>query len=159
MHIPLTGTSEKKADMPEGLAQEGIVVGVDGSEHSNVAVRWAAHEAAMRSAPLNLVYIATTPLGGWGAWGLSGSPLPEDFGQRREEEGRQIIADTKRIAEYHGDALRAPRSPGRHYRLRSVCAMAFRTGLGIRAGKLKWSMNRSRASTATFSSAPGSSKR
>jgi nucleotide-binding universal stress UspA family protein len=53
----------------------------------------------MRSAPLNLVYIVATPLGGWGAWGLSSSPLPEDFGQRQEEEGRQIIADATRIAE------------------------------------------------------------
>ena len=85
--------------MSKGSAQEGIVVGVDGSEHSNAAVRWAAHEATMRSAPLNLVYIVTTPLGGWGAWGLSESRVPEDFGQRQEEEGRQIVADAKRIAE------------------------------------------------------------
>jgi nucleotide-binding universal stress UspA family protein len=39
------------------------VVGVDGSEHSNVAVRWAADEAALRNVPLRLVHIIPNPPG------------------------------------------------------------------------------------------------
>jgi nucleotide-binding universal stress UspA family protein len=30
----------------------GIVVGIDGSEHSRRALEWAAHEAALRRVPL-----------------------------------------------------------------------------------------------------------
>ena len=35
---------------------QGIVVGVDGSPSSRVAVRWAAREATMRNVPLTLVH-------------------------------------------------------------------------------------------------------
>jgi nucleotide-binding universal stress UspA family protein len=37
---------------------ERIVVGVDGSEHSKAALRWAAAEAAMRGAPLTALLVA-----------------------------------------------------------------------------------------------------
>ncbi len=40
----------------------GIVVGVDGSEHSLEALRWAAAEARLRHAPLRVVGAFTTPL-------------------------------------------------------------------------------------------------
>jgi nucleotide-binding universal stress UspA family protein len=52
----------------------------------------------MRSVPLDVVHIVTTPLAGWGAWGLPPAPLPEDFGQRQEEQGRQVVDDAKRLA-------------------------------------------------------------
>lgn len=38
----------------------GIVVGVDGSRGSTIAVRWAAHDAALREVPLTLVHAART---------------------------------------------------------------------------------------------------
>jgi nucleotide-binding universal stress UspA family protein len=37
----------------------GVVVGVDGSASSTMAVRWAAREATMRNVPLTLVHVAT----------------------------------------------------------------------------------------------------
>lgn len=40
----------------------GIVVGVDGSEHSLDALRWAAEEARLRGAPLHVVGTFTTPI-------------------------------------------------------------------------------------------------
>ena len=40
----------------------GIVVGVDGSEHSLDALRWAAAEAKLRSVPLRVVASFSTPL-------------------------------------------------------------------------------------------------
>ena len=45
----------------------GIVVGVDGSGNSNVAVRWAAREAAMRKAHLSLVHAIEMPNPLWNA--------------------------------------------------------------------------------------------
>lgn len=40
----------------------GIVVGVDGSENSLDALRWAAAEARLRGAPLRVVGTFTTPI-------------------------------------------------------------------------------------------------
>jgi nucleotide-binding universal stress UspA family protein len=45
----------------------GIVVGVDGSGDSNVAVRWAAREAAMQKARLTLVHAIAMPNALWSA--------------------------------------------------------------------------------------------
>jgi nucleotide-binding universal stress UspA family protein len=45
----------------------GIVVGVDGSGDSNVAVRWAAREAAMHEARLTLVHAIEMPNPLWSA--------------------------------------------------------------------------------------------
>jgi nucleotide-binding universal stress UspA family protein len=41
--------------MNNQVKRYGIVVGVDGSAPSNAAVRWAAHDAALRNIPLTLV--------------------------------------------------------------------------------------------------------
>ncbi|WP_205873235.1 universal stress protein [Mycobacterium camsae] len=38
----------------------GIVVGVDGSPGSDIAIQWAAHDAALRDVPLTLVHAART---------------------------------------------------------------------------------------------------
>jgi len=43
----------------------GIVVGVDGSGDADVAVRWAANEAALRKARLTLVQAVAMPSPGW----------------------------------------------------------------------------------------------
>ena len=40
----------------------GIVVGVDGSEHSLDALRWAGQEARLRGVPLRVVGTFTTPI-------------------------------------------------------------------------------------------------
>jgi nucleotide-binding universal stress UspA family protein len=43
----------------------GVVVGVDGSGYSDVAVRWAAREAVLRQTPLTLVQAIVMPKPGW----------------------------------------------------------------------------------------------
>ena len=42
----------------------GIIVGVDGSEHSLDALRWAADEAKLRNQPLTVLGTFTTPIQG-----------------------------------------------------------------------------------------------
>lgn len=84
--------------MSSGSADRGILVGVDGSDGSDAAVRWAAREAGLRNVALSVVHVLPTPLGGWGGWGITSTPLPEDFFQQLESEGRRIIADAIRVA-------------------------------------------------------------
>jgi nucleotide-binding universal stress UspA family protein len=64
----------------------GVVVGVDGSPASNVAVQWAARDAELRKVPLTLVHVLTatagTPLG---------TPLPPKWTRGQQERGQQVI--------------------------------------------------------------------
>ncbi|MFI1030046.1 universal stress protein [Streptomyces sp. NPDC020951] len=64
-----------------------IVVGVDGSEPSLRAVDWAADEAALRGAPLRLVY---APL--WERY--EGGSLAEDLGKPSEQVTAEDIVRT-----------------------------------------------------------------
>ena len=92
--------------MPDRLTRLGILVGVDGSACSRVALRWAADEAVMRNVPLTLVHVLNTPEGSWSSWGLSTSPLPADFDQKRKEQALQVMDDAvkaiKDAAEHSG---------------------------------------------------------
>ena len=42
-------------------AHDGILVGVDGSPPSKVAVDWAAREALLRNLPLTLIHVIPSP--------------------------------------------------------------------------------------------------
>ena len=46
-------------------AHPGIVVGVDGSPASKVAVQWAARDAELRTVPLTLVHVVRATAGTW----------------------------------------------------------------------------------------------
>ena len=75
-------------------AHPGIVVGVDGSPASKVAVQWAARDAELRNVPLTLVHVVRATAGTW----LETPSLPEWMrGQR--ERGRQVIDDALKIVE------------------------------------------------------------
>jgi nucleotide-binding universal stress UspA family protein len=75
---PETPASDSDADVRAGessgtpTARE-IVVGVDGSECAYRAVRWAAHEAARRDAPLRIIHAASY----LGRRGVAGARSPE----------------------------------------------------------------------------------
>ena len=89
---------EEGGAMPDRLAHRGILVAVDGSEHSKVAVRWAAGEAAMRNAVLTIVAVLPIPLEGWSDWVPMSTVQPADFGSWQDERGRQIIDDALSVA-------------------------------------------------------------
>jgi nucleotide-binding universal stress UspA family protein len=57
---------------------ERIVVGVDGSEGATMAVRWAAREAALRDAGLELVSSWEVPVTGVG-FGYGLAPVPDEM--------------------------------------------------------------------------------
>lgn len=51
-----------------------IIVGVDGSNHSQRALDWAVHEAALRQVPLSVISVYRNMVGYWGG----GVAFPED---------------------------------------------------------------------------------
>lgn len=73
----------------------GIVVGVDGSAASRVAVDWAARDAAMRRIPLTLAHVLPSAL--MQAW--IQAPLPAAFFEYEKEEAARVVADARKVAE------------------------------------------------------------
>ncbi|MGB0970414.1 MAG: universal stress protein [Mycobacterium sp.] len=73
----------------------GIVVGVDGSAPSRVAVDWAARDAALRGVPLTLVYV----LPGATVQSWIQVPLPSAFFEEEQETARGALADARGVAE------------------------------------------------------------
>ena len=79
--------------MPTPATHRGIVVGVDGSPASNVAVDWAARDAAMRKIPLTVVNVLYPPTAGH-------TPLVSTFyRQWLKDEGRKVLTDALRTVE------------------------------------------------------------
>ena len=76
-------------------AHDGIVVGVDGSPPSKVAVDWAAREALLRNLPLTLIHVIPSPT--VAMW--SEVPPPPDLAVQLETHGQEVLRDARRIAE------------------------------------------------------------
>lgn len=75
---PQVGTSGEPAAAPtseSAVAHGRIVVGVDGSQPSLEALRWAAHQASLTGANLEAVIAWELP----GAYGWAGLPVPDDY--------------------------------------------------------------------------------
>lgn len=81
--------------MSTSAAPKGIVVAVDGSAESRVAVDWAARDAAMRRVPLTLAHVL--PGAAMQSW--IQAPLPMAYLEDEREEARQILADARAVAE------------------------------------------------------------
>jgi Universal stress protein family len=75
----------------------GIVVGVDGSPASKVAVDWAARDAVMRNVPLTVVSVLDPSV----ATTIRGipMPMPPEFTQWQQDEGRTILNDALKTVE------------------------------------------------------------
>lgn len=89
--------------MSTQAAPHGIVVAVDGSAPSRVAVDWAARNAAMRRVPLTLAHVL--PGAAMQSW--IQAPLPPAYLEDEREEARRILADARSVAEaaIAGDAV------------------------------------------------------
>jgi nucleotide-binding universal stress UspA family protein len=75
-------------------AHPGIVVGVDGSPASTVAVQWAARDAELRKVPLTLVHVVRATAGTW-----LETPLLPEWMRGQRERGRQVIDDALKIVD------------------------------------------------------------
>jgi nucleotide-binding universal stress UspA family protein len=71
----------------------GTLVGVDGSAAALAAVRWAAHDAALRNLPLTLVHAVDPPIPRW-----LQLPTPAGFGQWQEQRAGEFIESAIKVA-------------------------------------------------------------
>ena len=65
----------------------GIIVGIDGSDHSRRALKWAIREAAVRHAPLTVLTVQATLIGYWG------SPVLYPGDEDLAEQGRKVAQE------------------------------------------------------------------
>lgn len=71
-----------------------ILVGVDGSAAALGAVRWAAHDAALRNVPLTLVHVVDAPMPEW-----LEVTAPAGIRQWQEQRARDFISSAIKVAE------------------------------------------------------------
>ncbi len=64
-----------------------IIVGVDGSSASRVAVDWAARDAARRGVAVKLVHVLVPPA----VMAFPDVPMPPGFAEWQDEEGRKLL--------------------------------------------------------------------
>jgi nucleotide-binding universal stress UspA family protein len=81
----------------------GIVVGVDGSPVSKVAVGWAARDAALRKVPLAVVTVLDPPIVNYPVSAMSfpetWMPMPPEYLQWQQDEGRKVVNDALKTVE------------------------------------------------------------
>ena len=92
--------------MPPKQTQRGIVVGVDGSPSSTVAVEWAALEAEMHNVPLKLVNVVPPLVAAAEGW--SDISVPIDYSRFQDDQARQIIDEAHKVAVEAASPDRAP---------------------------------------------------
>jgi len=73
----------------------GIIVGVDGSDHSRYALRWAMQEAVLRHVPLTVITVRPDPVRPATTiyWGLHTSPEHRDTEDLAAQRALQEFAD------------------------------------------------------------------
>jgi nucleotide-binding universal stress UspA family protein len=80
--------------MSESSKKYGILVAVDGSSESDAAVRWAAHEAEMRSAPITLMHVVMPVVASWPA-----GSFQAEFNQWQEDNAQLVIGQAQKMLE------------------------------------------------------------
>jgi nucleotide-binding universal stress UspA family protein len=96
------GQRKEKSKMP------GIIVGVDGSDHSSRALEWAIREASVRHAPLTVLTVqqpAVTTYWGVGAAVPSPYPYDQDLATQALKMAKE---ETERTLEKAGPESRPP---------------------------------------------------
>nr|WP_090343089.1 universal stress protein [Mycolicibacterium malmesburyense]CRL73868.1 universal stress protein UspA-like protein [Mycolicibacterium malmesburyense] len=84
--------------MTEEAMRRGVVVGADGSDSANAAIRWAAHDASMRKLPLTVVHAnsVATVSAAMVAW--PAGEIPQQVLEQQEEEARTLLANAVETA-------------------------------------------------------------
>ncbi|MEV8099895.1 universal stress protein [Kitasatospora sp. NPDC085879] len=86
--------------MTSDQAGQAIVVGVDGSEQSRRALRWAVHQAGLTGATIRAVIAWEPPFTGWGAdVPASGEKAMNDIATRVLAESVEKVAGTEPAVE------------------------------------------------------------
>src|ERR1700757_1834473 len=80
--------------MPDTSLKYGIVVGIDGSAESDAAIRWAAHEAMLRGAPITLVHVVIPLVVGWPMGRIKGNVT-----EREHDNARHIVEQARKTVE------------------------------------------------------------
>jgi nucleotide-binding universal stress UspA family protein len=80
--------------MSKDSRHPGVLVGVDGSPGSGVALRWAARDAELRNVPLTLVHVVPPTAGNW----RESSNLPAWMRVRRER-GHRLLEEARRVVD------------------------------------------------------------
>ncbi|MGW4325062.1 universal stress protein [Nocardia sp. NPDC004573] len=96
--------TEQRFDDPHHLATAKVVVGVDGSEGSWTAVRWAARFAAERGRDLEILHGMELVGTGW-VLGDYEVVIPSVLDAAREQ-GREVVAQAERVARSVAPELR-----------------------------------------------------
>ena len=81
--------------MSSPVTHRGVVVGVDGSAASKVAVDWAARDAALRTVPLTLVNVLDPPV----VYTFPRTQIPREYLEWQQDEGRKVLDDALKIVE------------------------------------------------------------
>lgn len=77
----------------------GIIVGIDGSDHSRQALEWAMREAALRRVPLTVLTVHEIVAGYWGYVGVD----PEAHAAA-DRVGRMAQLEVDKVLDELGDA-------------------------------------------------------
>lgn len=91
----------ERSNAASSAAPEGIVVGVDGSDHGQCALVWAAREAERRRRPLHIVTAYSVPI--FAASGLDGGYATVDDSVIREGAEAIIQQAMDKVAGYNID--------------------------------------------------------
>ena len=74
---------------PSVSGHHGVVVGIDGSPTSRVAVDWAARDAELRDVPLTVVHVmSTVVIGAWGDF-----PMSPEFWKSRDRRAEELVRE------------------------------------------------------------------
>jgi nucleotide-binding universal stress UspA family protein len=99
----------------------GIIVGIDGSDHSRHALEWTVKEAAVRRAPLTVLTVQQPAATGY--WGAGAFPYPYPYDQ-------DLAKQALKMAQEETDSALEKAGPG--FRPLSVAVKAV-TGLPAEA--------------------------
>lgn len=81
--------------MSTAATEYDVLVGVDGSPESKVAVDWAARDAALRGLSVRLVHVLAPPV----VMTFPEVPVPAGYLQWQEDSGHEILASARKAVE------------------------------------------------------------